>query len=48
MSSTTFETTTPGAATGNNEPGQELIKCARTMRFEGRFDKGKKKLENLT
>ncbi len=35
-----FMTMTPGAATGNNDPGPELIKKARTMRFEGRFDKG--------
>jgi hypothetical protein len=33
---------TPGAATGNNEVGPELIKRARTVRFEGRFDKGNK------
>jgi hypothetical protein len=35
-----FDTTTPGAATGNLQPGPELIKRARTMRFEGRLDKG--------
>ncbi len=35
-----FATTTPGAATSNLDPGQELIKRARSMRFEGRFDKG--------
>ncbi len=40
-SSTEFETTTPGTATGNTAPGPELIKRARTMRFEGRLDKGK-------
>jgi hypothetical protein len=37
-----FPMTTPGAAAGN-PIGPELIKRARTMRFEGRFDKGKKK-----
>ncbi len=35
-----FVTTTPGAATSNNEVGPELIKRARSMRFEGRLDKG--------
>jgi hypothetical protein len=37
--------TTPGAAVGNQDPVPELIKQARTMRFEGRFDKVKKKKE---
>jgi hypothetical protein len=37
---TGFSTTTPGAASGTNELGPELIKRARTMRFEGRLDKG--------
>ena len=36
---TTFPTTTPGAGTSSNT-GPELIKKARTMRFEGQFDKG--------
>jgi hypothetical protein len=35
-----FTTTTPGTASGNFELGPELIKKARTMRFEGRLDKG--------
>ncbi len=35
----TLSTTTPGAGTGN-EPGPELLKRARMMRFEGRLDKG--------
>jgi hypothetical protein len=38
-----FPTTTPGTATGNNVIGHELIKRARTMRFEGRMDKGKRR-----
>jgi hypothetical protein len=32
-----FTATTPGAGT-SNEPCPELLKCARSMRFEGRFD----------
>lgn len=40
-SNVTFDVTTPGAATGNQQAGPELIKRARTMRFEGRLDKGK-------
>ncbi len=42
----TIETTTPGVATGNTGTGPELIKKARTMRFEGRLDKGKKRKKN--
>jgi hypothetical protein len=33
-STTVFQTTTPGAATANAEIGNELIKRARTMRFD--------------
>lgn len=39
----TFDTTTPGVATGNLAAGPQFIKKARTMQFEGRFDRGKKK-----
>ena len=35
----TFPMTNPGASS-SNDPGPELIKRARTMRFEGRQDKG--------
>jgi hypothetical protein len=38
-STTTFNTTTPGAS-ANNDPVPELLKRARAMRFEGRLDKG--------
>jgi hypothetical protein len=34
-----FDTMTPGAGT-SNEPGPELLKRARTIRFKGRLDKG--------
>lgn len=34
-----FPITNPGAGT-SHDPGPELIKKARTMRFEGRLDKG--------